>query len=431
MQDDSRICIMGMGYVGLTLAAVMSDRGLQVDGIEINRAILDKLQDGTSHFFEQGLDRLLARSMRRGRLRFWPEIPKDRSFDVYIITVGTPLGANGRPRMDMVEAVTRDIAAHMQDDSLVLLRSTVRLGTTLNVVKPLLDATGRRFELAMCPERTTEGNALTELFKLPQIVGGYTPSATVRASNIFRRLTPTIIGVSDVQTAEIIKLLDNSYRDLFFAFGNEVALMCEAIGISAREVISAANMGYERTNIARPGFVGGPCLEKDPHILIDSLKAHQFVPRLVQTGRLLNESLVDHVFNFVAARLPQQQSLVISLLGLAFKGQPDTDDLRGSTALPMIQRIKEKLPHAEIRGHDYVVRAEEIAKLGVTPVSDEEAFRGAHAVILMNNNRRYATLDIERLATHMAQPGLVFDAWGIHGQNTDLPERVKLHVFGQ
>lgn len=431
MKEDDRICVLGMGYVGLTLAAVMADRGFQVDGIETNPAILAKLQGGQSHFFEQGLDQLLARGMRRGRLKFWPQMPKDRSFDVYIITVGTPLGPNGRPRKDMVEAVSRDIAGHMCDDSLVLLRSTVRLGTTLNVVKPILDATGRRFDLAMCPERTTEGDALTELIKLPQIVGGHTRTATVRASNVFRRLTPTIVGVSDVQTAEIIKLLDNSYRDLFFAFGNEVALMCEAIGISGREVISAANMGYERTNIAHPGFVGGPCLAKDPHILIDSLKSHHFVPRLVQTGRQLNENLVDHVFDFVSARLPHAQPLIISLLGLAFKGQPNTDDLRGSTALLMIKKIREKLPHAELHGHDYVVKAEEIAKLGILPVTDEEAFRGAHAVIVMNNNHRYASLDIERLATLMARPGLVFDAWGIHDRNTDLPEKVTLHVFGR
>jgi UDP-N-acetyl-D-mannosaminuronic acid dehydrogenase len=430
MQEDNRICILGMGYVGLTLAAALCDRDFEVQGIEINPTILKSLADGKSHFFEQGLDRVLQRGMRNGRLKFSTSVPKGQEFDVYIITVGTPLGENG-PRMDMVEAVTRDIAGHMRDGAMVLLRSTVKLGTSLDVVKPILDAAGKRYDLAMCPERTIEGKALTELFMLPQIVGGHTREATVRASNIFRRLTPTIIAVSDLRTAEIIKLLDNSYRDLFFAFGNEVALMCEAAGISAREVISAANMGYERTNIAKPGFVGGPCLEKDPHILIHSLAPKRFVPKLIQTGRLLNESLVGHVLDVVRARLPAGTRPVISLLGLAFKGQPDTDDLRGSTALLMIKQIKEQLPEAELRGQDYVVKSEEIAKLGIKPVTDAEAFAGADAVLIMNNNRRYSTLDLESFAQSMNRPGFVFDAWAVFSPKVDLPQGVTLHVLGQ
>jgi UDP-N-acetyl-D-mannosaminuronate dehydrogenase len=190
-------------------------------------------------------------------------------------------------------------------------------------------------------------------------------------------------------------------------------------------------MGYERTNIAKPGFVGGPCLEKDPHILIHSLKPHGFVPKLIQTGRLLNESLVDHVLDFVRARLPSGKRPVISLLGLAFKGVPDTDDLRGSTALLMIKRIKELLPEAELRGQDYVVKHEEIAKLGLQPVTDAEAFSGADAALIMNNNRRYATLDLEGYAKAMNRPGLVFDAWAVFSPKVDLPEGVTLHVLGQ
>jgi UDP-N-acetyl-D-mannosaminuronic acid dehydrogenase len=430
MQEDNRICILGMGYVGLTLAAALCDRDFEVQGIEINPVVLASLAEGKAHFFEVGLDRVIQRGLRNSRLQFSPTIPVNREFDVYIITVGTPLGENG-PRMDMVESVTCDIANHMRDGAMVLLRSTVKLGTSLDVVKPILDASGKRYELAMCPERTIEGKALTELFMLPQIVGGHTKEATVRASNIFRRLTPTIIAVSDLRTAEIIKLLDNSYRDLFFAFGNEVALMCESAGISAREVISAANMGYERTNIAKPGFVGGPCLEKDPHILIHSLAPGGFVPNLIRTGRLLNESLVDHVLDFVRARLPRDRKPVISLLGLAFKGRPDTDDLRGSTALLMIERIREQLPDATLRGQDYVVKSEQIAKLGIEPVSDTEAFQGADAALIMNNNHRYSTLDIETVARTMNRPGLVFDAWAVFSPKVDLPEGVKLHVLGQ
>jgi UDP-N-acetyl-D-mannosaminuronic acid dehydrogenase len=133
MQEDNRICILGMGYVGLTLGAALCDRDFEVQGIEINPRVLRSLAEGKAHFFEQGLDRVLQRGLRNKRLAFSSTIPKDREFDVYIITVGTPLGEKG-PRMDMVESVTRDIAAHMRDGALVLLRSTVKLGTSLGVV---------------------------------------------------------------------------------------------------------------------------------------------------------------------------------------------------------------------------------------------------------------------------------------------------------
>jgi UDP-glucose 6-dehydrogenase len=172
-------------------------------------------------------------------------------------------------------------------------------------------------------------------------------------------------------------------------------------------------------------------LEKDPHILIHSLSPHGFVPKLIQTGRLLNESLVGHVLDFVRERLPAGKRPVISLLGLAFKGVPDTDDLRGSTALLMIKKIKELLPDAELRGQDYVVKHEEIAKLGIVPVTDVEAFAGADAALIMNNNRRYATLDLEGYAKAMNRPGLVFDAWAVFSPKVDLPEGVSLHVLGQ
>jgi len=352
-------------------------------------------------------------------------------FDAFIITVGTPLDADGRPRMDMVENVTTGICRRMRDGAMVILRSTVKLGTSLNVVKPMLDATGKAYDLCFCPERTVEGKALEELVALPQIVGGLNEESTARAMNLFRRLTPTIVKVSSLMTAELIKLLDNSYRDLSFALGNEVALVCEAVGLDGQEVIRSANMGYPRTNIARPGFVGGPCLEKDPHILIDSLKPFKVVPELIKKGREINESMVEFVFAAVLASLGKKERPVVTLMGLAFKGQPDTDDLRGSLALRMIKLFREKRPDAILRGQDYVCSDVMIRSTGLEAVDDVEAFRGADAVVVMNNHRKYLTLDIEQRATLLNKGSLVYDCWNVFQSNLDLPEWVNLHVFGK
>lgn len=430
MHEDNRICIMGMGYVGLTLAAVMAENDFDVCGVEINHKILASLRRERAHFFEANLDYVIRRNLKRGRLTFADAIPAGARFDVYAITVGTPLGDKGVPRMDMVQNVAREIADHMQEDALVVLRSTVKLGTSLDVVKPILDASGKRYELAFCPERTMEGRALAELPVLPQVVGGIDDASRDRAAVLFQRITPTTLRVSSIQTAELIKLLDNSFRDTFFAFGNEVALLCEAIGVDAMEVIETANLGYERTNIALPGFVGGPCLEKDPHILVHSLAAHDHVPRLIHTARDLNERLVGHVFERVRETLGNVEDPIITLMGVAFKGHPETDDLRGSPSLLMLQHVRKALPSAEIRAQDFQVADDAIRELGVEPVSESAAFEGAHVVLIMNNHRKYATMDVEVLAAAMARPAVIYDVWNVVDRNVDLPEGVTLRVLG-
>ena len=416
---DRSICVLGLGYVGLTLAVVMAEQGFRVTGVEINPATLALLRSARPQFQESGLSVRLRNVMQTGGLRISDTIAQDDGEGrptVFIISVGTPLGPDGEPRLDMVAAVARDIAGAMPPGALVVLRSTVVIGTTRSLVLPILQSSGKPFQLAFAPERTIEGKALEELRTVPQIVGGLTVDDAWRASVLFSQLTPTTIRVSSLETAEVIKLLDNSYRDVFFAFGNEAALLCEAIGIDAIEVIQAANTGYPRTNIAVPGFVGGPCLEKDPHILAHSLAPYGFAPRLVNTGRQINEELPGWVIDNAAMdiqpdRMPTRP--IISVCGLAFKGRPETDDVRGTPSKILIDRLKELFPSAVLRGQDFAVRDEVIRSLGVEPTSIDGAFRGANLVITANNNARYQSLDCSELFATMGEPALVYDVWGV------------------
>lgn len=416
---DGRVCVLGMGYVGLTLAVVMAERGFKVYGAEINKKTLARISDGSPHFYEQGLEVRLKRALRIGNLRFVErvkDIPQDDKPSVFVITVGTPLGADGRPRMDMVSNVAAEVAEQMPDDALVVLRSTVRMGTTRAVVLPKLEASGKRFGLAYCPERTLEGRALEELVALPQIVGGRSDTDLWRASNIFQRLTPTIVRVSSLEAAEIIKLLDNSYRDHMFAFGNEVALLCDASGLDGIEVIRAANTGYERTKIAMPGFVGGPCLHKDPHILQDSLRDHSYDPVLVREGRALNERLSDSVIDMILRELPPgigETNMKVAICGVAFKGRPETDDTRATPALELIAALRARFPNAAIVGQDFAVSDEGIAELGIEPSDLGGAFRDATIVIIANNNAKYQWVNLDALAASMTRPAVVFDVWSV------------------
>ncbi len=435
-QENKRVCIVGMGYVGLTLAVVMAECGFEVYGVEINPDTLAKLKLGESHFFELGLQARLRRQYRLGTLKFVSpdETEPCETCQVFILTVGTPLNDEYVPRMDMVERSGKWVADVMPKNSLIILRSTVRLGTTENVVLPILKASGKTFHLAYCPERTVEGRALEELRSLPQIVGGLTDADAWRASRIFQRLTPTTIRVSTLKTAEIIKLLDNSFRDLFFAFGNEVALLAEAAGLDGIEVIKAANTGYERTNIAKPGFVGGPCLEKDPHILQHSFKGLDYEPRLIATGRQLNEELPTIVTNMILDWVNKNKvphDMKITICGLAFKGRPETDDLRGTPAKLIISAIREAFPDSQVFGQDFAASDPDIRTLGIEPVTIEQAFDGSSVVIIANNHLGYSRINYSELAQPMSNPGLIFDCWDcISAEGEEFSDTVTYLRFG-
>jgi len=412
---DHSVCIIGLGYVGLTLATVMAGSGFHVTGIEIRPDVLELLRASKPHFFEPGLEGRLRQAIRDGRMEFFREIPSACQATVFIITVGTPLGLDGRSRMDSIAATARQVAKVLKQEDLVILRSTVKLGTTRRVVLPLLEEAGVEFDLAFCPERTLEGKALIELRQLPQIVGGLTLASTIRASQIFQFLTPTVVRVSDLETAELIKLIDNANRDIMFAYANEVARGCDALGISAVEVIQAGKLGYPRTNLPMPGLVGGPCLEKDPYILAEGLRELGITPEITLTARRINEQQPAEVAAYLA-RLTRGLAFpdepVISLMGLAFKGQPVTDDLRGTMARPVLTALRDHFPKGEFRGYDAVVMQEEIAKFGLAPCgSIEEAMAGANLVLILNNHPAFLAMPVELLSDTLARPGLIYDFW--------------------
>lgn len=421
---DRNVCIVGLGYVGLTLAVVMAEAGFRVSGCELNPGFVASIRSGRAHFFEPGLDERLALQVAAGRIVADTEMPRDPAISLYIVTVGTPLDGDGRVRLDMVRRVAGQIAERLKDGDAVVLRSTVKIGTTRSVVLPALEASGRRFDLAFCPERTLEGKALYELAHLPQIVGAMSPQGAARLSQVFNAITPTVIRVRDPETAEMIKLIDNTSRDVGFAFANEVARMCGAVGVSAAEVIKFGKLGYPRTNVPLPGPVGGPCLSKDAHILIESLEGHGLVPEITSATRRINERLMTEVAAWVAgAAAPCGAGRTrLAILGLAFKGQPETNDLRGSTVVPLIEALRAHLPAAEFRGFDPVVTAAEQEALGLVPMpSLPDAFEGAQVVIVHNNHTVFAGMPLSQLSARMARPGLVYDFWN----NFD-PERLAM-----
>lgn len=409
MTDHAQI--IGLGYVGLTLGVYLSNKGVKVHGVDISDTILDCLNQRKAHFFEEDFDRHLVQAIDSGNFTFGKNWISSSSPTAHIVTVGTPLGDDKLVNLDPIRSVLKILKQHLREQDIVILRSTVRVGVTRDVVKKELDQCEKPYYLGFCPERTLEGSALEELASLPQVISGIDQSSLEKIKSFFDQIAAETVSMDSVEEAEIVKLINNSERDLSFALANEIALMCDAKGLNAALVIKAVNHKYSRSNIKRPGPSGGPCLSKDPYILTEGFLSGSYVPKLFAVGRAINEDMIEislkRLFNGFSTD-PKK----ITILGFAFKGSPPTGDMRGSLVHPVLHLLKERYPNAEIVGHDYLADPEEMHRTGVTVEKDiTKAVRKADLVILQNNHPQYSQELWKELREKMNPEAFVFDFW--------------------
>ena len=293
--------VVGMGYVGLTMAVALARKGFTVHGVDASPAVLAALSEGRAHLFEPGVEEGLA-AFRGERLHVGRELPPD-GVDAVMICVSTPTSpVTHAPELENLRAAARHVAARCGPDTLVIVRSTVPVGASRSVVLPELTGRwGARVRLAFAPERTIQGQALRELEELPQVVGGVDAASRDAAAALFSRVTRRIVPVGSLEAAELVKLVNNCHTDLIYSYGNEVALMAERWGLDPLEVIRAANLDYPRPDLAKPGYVGGGCLSKDPYILMSAARAVGYTPWLVGQARGLNEHLPLRVAERIVA----------------------------------------------------------------------------------------------------------------------------------
>ena len=415
--EDNRVAIIGLGYVGLTLATVMADVGFQVVGIEKRQELVERTNAGIPHFKEIGLHAVLDRVVKSLQMKAARTLDEEDPFDVYIITVGTPINSRGDPIFDFIKNAAEEVVRHMPDGALVVVRSTVALETTRNFVVPILKKSGKQFDIAMCPERTLEGNALEELRMLPQVIGADQAHVRNRAAKIFFRLSERVVQTSSLETAEMIKLVDNTSRDVYFAFANEIARACDAFGIKTSEVISLGGLGYERTKLALPGLVGGPCLEKDPHILLKSVESRGLDLEITRSARLVNERQPLETVGFIMNQMEQRNmgdEVKVVILGMAFKGRPITDDLRGSMSLKVLDALKQLLPYVSVHAYDPEVSSPILSQHVPRIIVHEnlvEAITDASVVIIANNHPMWENFELPKWLEIMRDDGFVYDYW--------------------
>ncbi len=413
--------VIGLGYVGLTLSLKLASLGETVHAVDRKEDVIKTLLAGKAHISEPGLEEHLQRTLGTS---FFPSTvyPEAGKSSTHILCVNTPLGADGKPDIEPLREAATALSSNLTPGDLVIVRSTVPPGATRSIVLSALEAgsglgCGRDFSACVAPERTIEGNALAELGRLPQIIGGFDEKSAELASGFWRRVTEKVRVVSSMEAAELTKLLDNSYRYATFAIGNELGLACEAMGLDSREIIEAANWEYPRNDIKLPGAgVGGGCLPKDSAMLADAMRAAGVEPRLLEAARAVNEGMPrrisEYVMEFHRRHGIERQSSKILVLGFAFKGRPEVSDTRHSPGGYLSRLLSE---HGyRVWGYDPAVDPDRIAEFGAVPCgSPEEGFARATSIIAMNDNPRWSELDLERLITLQANSSLVVDGWKV------------------
>ncbi len=421
--DNKKIMLYGMGYIGLTLAVVLSNAGLQVTGVDKDKNIIKNLQKGKPHFFENGLDSLLNSTIQENSIQFTSDIYNNKG-DIYIICVGTPFDrANRIADLSQIRKVSQDIANKIKKGDLVILRSTVPVGTTRNEVLPILQSNGYKagedFYISFAPERTVEGIAIEELRTLPQIIGGFDEKSVELTTKLFNKITKAIIDVESLEEAELIKLVNNSYRDLSFAFSNEVAYICEKYNINAFKLIDSANDGYIRNPISKPSpGVGGPCLSKDPFLFSLSQSEFNEGAILSNAGRKINSFGANYVYNkikkFCKKTGKRINNVKILIIGLAFKGVPETSDIRNSVSVDLINLLPKK---NNIYVKDFIVDKNQIEKLGCYYIDNiYDGFKDTDIILIMNNHYENNKFNTFKALQFTNKPFLFFDGWSIFNQ---------------
>jgi dTDP-alpha-D-glucose dehydrogenase len=405
---ETCVAVVGFGYVGSCLGAVLASRGYPVIGIDTDPCTVALTNQGRTRHNEPGLAERIAAAHAAGRLRATADFSAIAAADVVLLTVGTPLDDGFVPDTSQVRAAVQSLAPHLRRGQLLVLKSTAPPHTTEAVIAPVLAAAGwgdGDVHLAFCPERMAEGSALRELESIPVVVGAMTEESRARAVTFWRAaLDVDVIAVSNPRTAEFVKLANNQWIDLNIAFGNELAKLAEKLHVDVLEVIEAANSlpkGRHHVNILMPSMgVGGSCLTKDPWFLDHLSREHGLDLRIPAVGRAVNDSMPAFTVGLIRRALADVgkalESSRVAVLGIAFKS--DTGDCRSTPTAPALAELEAS--GCELVICDPLVNetdARTVTSIALTHDIDD-AVRGADCVAFFTGHRVFREFPLQRLA---------------------------------
>lgn len=414
---NKKICVIGLGYIGLPTAALLADRGYSVIGVDTNQETVNVINQGKIHIIEPDLDEVVKSNVLSGNLKAYCE---PQLADVFIICVPTPFYHNDneipQPNLEYVISATRSIANFVRDGNMIILESTSPVGTT-EILRDTLKDNGvdvDKIFISYCPERVLPGKIMMELVENDRIVGGINEISTQKVKEFYETFVNGHVLTTNCKTAEMCKLVENSYRDTNIAFANELSILCSNLDINVWDLIQLANR-HPRVNILQPGCgVGGHCIAVDPWFIVAKDPENS---KLIRTARNLNNYKTDWVVEKIKStaykfEIDNRRKPIIACLGLAFK--PDIDDLRESPALNITKKLFDE--DLNILAVEPNIKKHE--KFNLTKF--EEAIEKADIFVFLVKHKEFKNFEVSNK--------LILDFCGVIEAKTEITQPIFAHA---
>ncbi len=417
----AKVSVVGLGYVGLPMAAIAASRGYAVTGVDINPVIVNKVNNKESPINEPGLEEIIQKAVENNKLKATVKASEIKNSSVVLIIVQTPINENKEPQLEALMSASQSVAENLSRGTLVVVESTIPPGTTRNKILPILETSGLKagedFFLAYSPERAIPTRTIEEIQTNPRVVGGIDDKSSELARAFYENITSGEVYTESVEVVEVVKVIENTFRDVNIALANEVALFCETLGIDALKAINLANK-HPRVNFHMPGAgVGGHCLPKDPYFLIKEAEKYGVDLKVIRAARERNSEMPFHVLEKLENALKKQGNDIknskVAVLGIAYKG--NTDDVRETPAEPIVKTLMKR--GVEVFSHDPYVKQDFGGKFS----NDiREAVHNADALVIVTDHDDYKKLDLSSLKPLLKDGAVVVD-----GRRIFSPEEIE------
>ncbi|WP_129690838.1 UDP-N-acetyl-D-mannosamine dehydrogenase [Gottfriedia acidiceleris] len=394
--EFNKVCVVGLGYIGLPTASIIASSGIEVHGIEVNEEAINKINQGKIHIYEPDLDILVQDVVKNNKLKA-SKVPEQA--DVFIIAVPTPFKENHKPDLSYVESATRTIAPHIKPGNLVILESTSPVGATEKVAEILRELrpellipkdeveNEHQVYVSYCPERVIPGRIIIELRENDRILGGINPQSAKKTVRFYSKFVSGKLLETNARTAEMAKLTENSFRDVNIAFANELSMICDDLNINVWELIKLANH-HPRVNILQPGTgVGGHCIAVDPWFIVDTAPEKS---KLIKTARQVNDYKPEYVVNKIIEILNGNKDLTITCLGLAYK--PDVDDLRESPAIEAVNMLRNRVENKLYVVEPFVEELPKTINKNIKNISYSTALEVSDVIIILVGHQLFMNI---------------------------------------
>jgi len=411
-QREATIALIGLGYVGLPTAALFANLGFHVTGIDVDSRIVRQINQGVVQTKEIDLPEIVAKARQSGYLHATKGYAPVNEEDIVIISVQTPLDNKGNADLSFITSASQAIADHMTRNKLIIIQSTVPPKTIETLIIPTLEnrsklKCGKDFWLIFCPERMAPGNGLLDLTENSRLIGAYDSISATLGKVLFQLVTKGQLLLTDIPSAEMSKLAENTFRYVNIAFANELALLCKQAGVDVLEVIRLANT-HPRVNIHNPGSgAGGPCLSKDTHLLLNSTKSGNFKSKVISAAIKINNYIPRYIAELALDALNETGKTIkgskIVVFGTAYKA--DVNDSRDSPSKAIVQELRRNEAHIVVFDPNC---AESFGEVKANTM--KEALNNADCMIMAVDHTVFRHLDLYAIKSLMNEHPVIIDA---------------------